>query len=130
MPIVNSKENKRINNLRLELNTGFNRSRVPKKLTAQQKEQRRVLLAELEAQQDAKAEGRCQHINAHTTKEADRGMTHTTSEATGINGAFIQGFSLATGKDVAEMMMMDDYDKLKKDKKEAMANHCEHIDRA
>ena len=121
MPIVNSKENKRINNLRLELNTGFNRSRVPKKLTAQQKEQRRVLLAELEAQEDAKVEARCKHINAHVTTEADRGMRHTTSEATGIKDAFIQGLSLATGKNVSEMMMVDDFHKLKKDQKEHMA---------
>ena len=134
MHSIQSVTQRQIANVRLEQRAGKTRNpngsaHTPEETEALGKKME-ALLKKREEAKDMKRQKIIKPINEHSTSQASRVMTHQTDEAHGIKDAFIQGLSLATGKNVGEMMMVDDFDKLKKDQQEAMASRNMHYDRA
>ena len=118
MHSIQSVTQRQIANVRLEQRTGKTRGPNGRAHTPEETEalgkKMEALLKKREEAKDMKRQKIIKPINAHTTSEASRVMAHQTAEAHDIKDTFIQGLSLATGKDVGELMLIDDDKKLKK----------------
>ena len=106
-------------NVRAELKNGKTRSRgggcahTPEEITALLKKEEALL----QKRAEEKRQKIIQPINAHVTEDGERTRARQTSEAHGTKDVLIQALSLATGKNVSSLIMLDDDDKLKKDPK-------------